>query len=353
MTPADFGTRKAAACSGLLLLWAMPGLVRADTAASIGLGYSYTDNLEVQTPSAGEGSGDLSRQGSELLLSLSRQSLDFDGGWGVNATASYNRGIAGGSDTGNDITNASASAMRLLALSPAWLLRAAATARYLDNEPLPLNSYSGVSASTTLGYLGKRASGIDIGLRIKRENHREVANDRYDTTRSRLSLTHYFSHARNAPGVSVTGALTRNNATVVSRDYTAYSLGATIRQWKVGRARLQVGVESKWDFYEKNSAGVVGAGPGMRNAPGDGVNRGDGGMQGTAPDGTSVVMSGAVDNTVQRREDLTLFSFIALSHRLRNGLWLKGDFSAGVYSSNLGDGRERFFAVSFRLVHDF
>ncbi len=352
MTSADFGMFKAAACSGLLLC-VTPGFVMADTAASIGLGYSYTDNLEVQTPSAGEGSGDLSRQGTELLLSLARQSLNVDGGWGVNATASYNRGIAGGSDTGNDIANASASAMRLLALSPTWLLRAAATARYHDNEPLPLNSYSGVSVSTTLGYLGKRASGVDIGLRVKRENHREVVSDRYDTTRSRLSLTQYFPHARNAPGVSVTAALTRNDATVVSRDYTAYSLGATIRQWKIGQTQLQAGVESKWDFYEKSNTGIPGAGPGMRNAPGDGPNRGDGGMQGTAPDGASLVMPATGINAAKRREDLTLFSFIALSHRLRNRLWLKGDFSAGIYSSNLNDGRERFFAVSVRLVHDF
>jgi len=128
-----------AACSGgLPFLFLAGSSVSADVTTTLYTSLTHTNNLEVQDGNGVESGGqnNLNRSGFETGISILQQSLDYQGGYVVQANAALNRDLSGK----DDITRVNVSASRLSALSPDWLLRNRFSARWYDNPAIPSNS---------------------------------------------------------------------------------------------------------------------------------------------------------------------------------------------------------------------
>ena len=343
----------AAAVAGVLLLGAtsLPAFADAETARSVTLGYSFSDNLEVQPGNALEpDAGALSRQGLILGLALVRQKLTPSGGYSIAASGRYNRGFAN-DKRDDDIADASLVATRLLALSPDWLARLSAGARYYDSGPLPLTSHGGLSAAATLGYLGRAASGVDLGISLKQERHDAVADDEYAIRRTRATLRYYLPRERNGPTIAFSTSLARNDADAATRSYDSFGLDASLRGWRLGPVTLRAGIGWQRDSYDRVTRTTAMPGgatqPPPNGRPGD-PGRMEGMRNGDAPS-APIALGGSDD----RREDRTGYAWLGIDHRLRRGLWLRGDISAGRYRSSAQDDSESFYRLSLTLSRDF
>ncbi len=338
---------QAAVCSGLVL-WNLlaPAQAASETRRSLSLGYSYTNNLEVQTGDGiDQGSASLSRHGADIRLALLRQSLGFDGGYTLAASGSYNKGISDNSTDNNDIARASLVATRLLALSPSWLARASLSGQYYDNQPLPVNSYYGATANATLGYVGQRGQGLDIGLRIRQEEHRQLSSDRYSTTRSKLSLTWYFPRSEHAPVASIYTSVSQNDASDDARTYRSLAAGAALKRWNFRDFKIQAGITWQRDTYDSSTdseaspAGLVPKGRNGANEKG----------QGNSP--RQEIFSPT--DTSSPRTDTTLVAYLSLGYPLKPHLWWNSSLSIGQYRSSESSDNENFYGFTTRLVHDF
>ena len=322
----------------------------AETARNVTLGYSWSNNLEVQPGNALDpAAGALSRQGLILGLALIRQKLMPSGGYSIGASGRYNRGLAN-DERDDDIADASLVATRLLALSPIWLARLSAGARYHDSGPLPLTSYTGLSAAATVGYLGHAASGVDLGVSLKQERHDAAADDEYAIRRTRATLRYYLPRERNGPTIAFSASLARNDADIASRSYDSIGLDASLRGWRLGPITLRAGIGWQRDSYDRMAR--TPAMPGAAQPPQNGRPGDPGSMEGMgngdAP-GAPISFGGS-DN---RREDRTGYVWFGIGHRLRRGLWLRSEISAGRYRSTAQNDSESFYRFSVMLSRDF
>ncbi len=322
---------RAAIIGGLLLSGA--ATAASQTSWSLRSGYSWSDNLEVQSASGIERNRqNLSRQGIELGITAAHQAIDFDGGYSLSGAASYNRGIDGRDD--NDTRNAAATMTRLLALSPSWLARLSLTARYYDSQPLPLTSYIGGAIAATFGRLGPGGSGIDIGLRVKHERHDADASERYTMTRQRLSLSYHFPRSDGGLGAALQATVGWNDADTDERDYRSAGLGASLRQIKIGNATLQTGIDWRRDRYDEPP-------PSMPMQPPD--ETGSHPMMATMPQpGTSEI-----------REDTITYLWMQATHRLGRRWWLHLNLSGGRYDSTEATDSERFYSAAIVVARQF
>lgn len=279
----------------LAALLLLSGCASADGAGSVYSGITHTGNLEVQ---ASGNQGGTARSGLETGITYSHQSLGYTGGYTLDGSADLNKGLAGG----RDITSVRATAHKLSAFSPEWLLRVGGQGEQYKNDGLPANSYQGLGAEATLGHLGAAGGGTDITLSFKRERHGQVASDPYSVGRGVLTLVKYSPHAQGQPYWGLQAAYQRNAATDNnSHSFSSALLGAQYSQWALGPFRGQAGVQWQQDTYPQVTAGQMG---------------------GAAP----------------TQKGSTYLASASLSKPLRKGLDLQLSASVGRYASTTGIG---------------
>jgi hypothetical protein len=132
------------------------------------------------------------------------------------------------------IRQARLAAYRLAALNQDWLLRAGVQGDAYTNGDVPTESYQGVGAEATLGYMGKTNSGTDIALTFKQERH-----PAYRMGRSAMKLAHYFPHRKGQAYWSLRGTYQQDAATDDSLDGAGNALGIGYEQWSLGLSREQ------------------------------------------------------------------------------------------------------------------
>ncbi|MDX9987399.1 MULTISPECIES: hypothetical protein [Thiothrix] len=290
-------------------------------------GGMYTNNLAVQSATgiAPAERTNLSRTGIETGIDLRQQSLDHTGGYVLEGLASLNQGLA----EGKDITRVRGAAYRLAALDSRWLVRSGVAAEHYQNGDLPTDSYRGLGAESTLGYVGEAGAGTDIGFSIKREDHWQAADTPYKVDKQTLKLVHYFPHQPKQAYWSVEGAYQQAQADDDSRDAISTVLGIQYNQWAMGAWGGQVGLQWRQDDYDGQVS------PNENPA---------GGM--TPPS----------EMQPPSRQDGTYLIAASVSKQLKKGLHLRLSSSAGQYTSTLGavgqrrEGTsERFHGISATL----
>ncbi|WP_287600042.1 hypothetical protein [Thiothrix sp.] len=293
-------------------------------------GLTYTDNLEVAADSstATDTPGSLTRGGVKTGISLNRQVLDGTGGYVLESSASLNKGWAGR----KDIRQARLAAYRLAALNQDWLLRAGVQGDAYTNGDVPTESYQGVGAEATLGYMGKTNSGTDIALTFKQERH-----PAYRMGRSAMKLAHYFPHRKGQAYWSLRGTYQQDAATDDSLDGAGNALGIGYEQWSLGAFKGTAEVE--WQQKQYDQRQTRGTPPPGMFPPG-----------GVPPAGM----------TLAQREDTTARATISLSKPLKKNLNVHLSSSIGQYASTSGVNpmdtagtKERFNSFSAGLRWDF
>jgi len=327
-----------AACAGGLLL-SGSGETATETLWTLRGGYSWTDNLEVQSGTTNDRrQQDLSRQGIDIGLSALHQSIDYHGGYTLAAIVNHNRGIDGRND--NDITDTAVTATRLLAITPDWLARLSLALRHHDNQPLPLNSHTAATANATIGWLAPQGGGVDIGLRLKQERHDAVADERYTMRRRRLSLSYHFPHPENDIGATLRVAFGWNDADQPSRDHRSLTVGTSLRGIRIGSTTLQAGIDWRQDRYDTKAWPTTPPGSddtGMRQRPDD--------MTSNRP----MPMPGYSEAASPERHDTTAYLWLEARHRLGRQWWLNLTLSTGQYRSTAPSDNERFHRIALQF----
>lgn len=319
-------------CSLFFLSW----VVYSDVSKTLYTGLSFTHNLEVQagTDINTDSQDSQNRQGFAVGVSFIKQSLDYTGGYTLQADAFFNQGLSGDED--NNISTLLLSASKLSALNPDWLLRNRISLNQYDNEALASNSYNGLLLETTLGYLDKAGGGNDISFALKREQHHQIDQEAYDTTRSSLRLIHYFSHEKNSPYWSLNTEFKNNNASDNLRDYDSVRLGVNYQQWSLASFKGQLGFNWQYDRYDQpirvSPRGTVIP---INRIPNDnrGINRS--GM-------------GITTREKERRDHLYDLS-LQLGKPLTSSITLQFSANVGVYDSTINADSEDFYRLATQL----
>ena len=316
----------------LFILYASP--VRAEVSTSLYTGITHTSNLEVQTGNdiQANDQDSLTRNGLETGLAWSKQSVDFTGGYVLDAKAIFNKDLS----SNNDISSLLLSASKLSALSPNWLLRNSITANGYHNEALPSNSYKGISLNTTLGYLDDTGGGTDISLALVQEQHDQSSDDNYDMTRSSIGLTYYLPHPKNSAYWSVSSTLRNNNSDDNSRDYNSLLLGINRNAISLASFTGQFGAYWQYDNYDQpirqsnTTTTTTGNTPGM-NSPG------------------MSLQTNTTTRIKERRDNLYYLS-LQLGKPLTHSLSLQLSTSLGRYDSNINTKADNFYSAAINLV---
>lgn len=295
----------------------------SDVSTSLYTGFTHTSNLEIQAGNDIQpGDESLTRTGFETGLLVRKQSLDYTGGYALEATAAFNKDLS----DNDDISRVSLSASKLLALTPGWLLRNGMGANWYNNEALPGNSYKGLSLESTLGYLNDKGGGTDISLLFKREQHDQLSDDSYDTTRSNLQLTHYFPHKKDSAYWSLQSTLKNNNASDDSRDYDSLRLGVNYNQFSLATFKGRIGFNWQQDRYDQP----------VMLSPMDMPNMG--------------MMPGMGHPNKKNRQDNLYNLSLQLSKPLTPTLGLQFSASLGHYNSNISDNADDFYSLAVKLA---
>ncbi len=352
-------------CSLLFLLSAVISMVaKADVSKLLYTGITHTSNLEVQTGGdiTLDNQENLTREGFETGISIIKQKLDYNGGYSLQADASFNKGL---SDS-NNISNIALAGSRLSVLNPNWLLRTNAGINGYDNQALPINSHTGLFLESTFGYLNQRGGGDDISLSIKREFHDQVDNYNYNMTRSTIGLTHYFNHKKENPYWSLQTTLKNNNANIKQRDYNSLFMGTRFRGWSLGTFKGQVGLSWQQDLYDEvvslttapvlpNASGVLGTGQGNVNL---GMGQLGNGMFPIptnsitpSPQGANSPLLGQAKE-INRKDNLYSLS-LQLDTSLSPSMGLQFSASVGRYDSTFTTDSDNFYSVAAKLAWKF
>jgi len=320
---------QAAIFPGGLLFLLSPAF--CDVSTTLYTGITHTSNLEVQAGNdilLGDEES-LTRTGFETGLTLSKQSLDYTGGYVLEADAAFNKDLS----ANDDISRVSVSASKLSALAPDWLLRNRIGVNWYDNKALPSNSYQGLSLESTLGYLNDIGGGTDISLSLKREQHDQLSDDTYDMTRSHLGLTHYFSHEKEEAYWSLQATLKNNNASDNSRDYNSLRLGVNMNQISWASSKGQLGFNWQQDHYDQ---------PVLLSPMGNII------PTNTIP---NVEMMQEMGGTREKKRKDNLYSLsLQLGKPLTQSLALQFSVSLGRYDSNISDNTDDFYSIEAKLA---
>ncbi len=332
MTLTDFHPLQAALSSSLLFLL-VPAY--ADVSTVLYTGLTHTNNLEVQ---AGNDirlndQGSLSRNGLETGLLLNKQSLDYNGGYLLEANATFNKDL---SANNNNISRASLAASKLSALSPDWLARNTIAANWYENDALPSNNYKGLSLNSTLGYLNNNGGGTDLSLSLRQEQHDAVSTDRYDIFRSSIQLTHYLPHKKEAAYWGLRTRLRNNNANDNSRDYYSFMLGVTRHQFSLGSFTGQVGLSWQHDDYEQPTSLTM-----LNPLPASNMP--------SMPPATSMPQGTGATTTEKRKDNLYYLS-LQLGKPLTPSLSVQFSASLGRYDSSISDQADTFYSSSIKFA---
>lgn len=305
--------------------------VYGDISKTLYTGLTSTHNLEVQagTDINTNNQDAQNRQGFITGISMIKQSLDYTGGYTLLADASFNQGLSG--DTDNTISTLLLSASKLSALTPDWLLRNSISLNQYDNEALASNSYNGLLLETTFGYLDKVGGGNDISFSLKREQHHQIDQEAYDTTRSSLQLMHYFPHEKSSSYWSLNTALKNNNASDNRRDYDSVMLGINYQQWSLASFKGQLSFNWQYDRYDQ----LIRLSPRGNVIPNDnrGINR----------SGMDITTS-----EKERRDHLYTLS-LQLGKPLTPSIILQFSANFGVYNSTINADSEEFYRLATQL----
>ena len=302
----------------------------SDVSTTLYTGISHTLHLEVQTGNDIQPDQEsLTRTGFETGLLLSKQSLDYTGGYILGASTAFNKDLSGN----DNISRMALSATKLSALTPDWLLRSSIRANRYDNEALPSNSYQGLSLESTLGYLDNNGGGTDIFLSLRREQHDQQSADSYDITRSNLGFTHYFAHEKEVAYWSLKATVKNNNANSNERDYDSLMLGVNINQWSFASFKGRVGFNWQQDGYDQS----VLLSPTDNSPPVDIVpNRG--------------MMPGMGQLKEKKRKDDLYSLSLQLDKPLTSSLLLQLSANLGRYDSNITENADDFYSLAVKLA---
>jgi len=332
----------------------------SDVSTTLYTGITHSNNLEVQ---AGndillDDEVSLSRTGLETGLTLAKQSLNYAGGYSLQADVAFNKDLS----ANDDISRLSLSASKLSALTPDWLLRSQIGLNAYDNQALPTNSYKGLLLDTTLGYLSDRGGGTDFSLSLKRERHDQLSSDTYDMTRSSLGVTHYFSHTKESSYWSLQAALTRNNASDSGRDYDSLGLGVRLNRITWGAFNGQLGVNWQHDSYDQPVSLSMVDNSSTQSSLGN-MSTGNPSSSNTSPDNNSmsnVSPENTLDNLVEvldmgnpiekKRKDNLYGLSLQLGRPLTPSLGLQLSASLGRYDSSGSDTSEDYYHVIAKLI---
>ncbi len=219
----------------------------AEVSTQFSIGLSQTNNLELQEniDDVDENNSSLKRQAIISNFSLSKQSLDYTGGYNLSAQFSYNKGL----DNTGDIQQITLRASQLKAFSRYWLMRSSVLLQYYESEPLAVSSYTAVQLENTLGYLQDNNAGLDINIRLRQEKHRKHISDRYKIQRTELKFHYYFQHYNGMPYWAVYTGFIHNNADDKQRNFQGLNAGLEYRQWSLGSFNGTVGLQWQSNQY--------------------------------------------------------------------------------------------------------
>ena len=219
----------------------------AEVSKQFSIGLSQTNNLELQEniDDVDENNSSLKRQAIISNLFLSKQSLDYTGGYSLSAQFSYNKGL----DNTGDIQQITLSASQLKAFSGYWLMRSSILLQYYESEPLAESSYTAIQLENTLGYLQDNNAGLDINVRLRQEKHNKHISDRYKIQRTELTLHYYFQHYNKMPYWTIYAGFIDNHADDKKRESKGLNAGLEYRQWSLGSFNGTVGIQWQANQY--------------------------------------------------------------------------------------------------------
>jgi len=222
----------------------------ADSHRNFSMGVTQTNNLENPFNAKTAQNTKVKRIGISSNLSLLKQSLDYSGGYTLEAQFNINKSL----DNTGDIHRIHLAVSHLFGLNNDWLMRSRVQLHYLDHQAVAINSYTALQVENTLGYVQNDNSGTDIALKLRVESHDKVADEQYKTHNISIALSHYFPHKKQSAYWAGHTSLSNYNANDPQRDFKRLSAGIEYRQWHLGKFTGVAGMQWQYDQYNKRQA---------------------------------------------------------------------------------------------------
>ncbi|HHJ35126.1 MAG TPA: hypothetical protein ENJ87_05115 [Gammaproteobacteria bacterium] len=308
----------------IFLLFFSSYSVASEWLANIGVGLSYSDNYALQNGNYDNiAEGDTNRTGTELAGALSWQSLETEGGYSVDLSATVDEAT----DSNNTISNFSLSASRLQAVSKQWMARFSGALTQHRNDEFTSNSFTAASLSATAGYFSEDRQGLDLTLNWIIEDHDQNPRSLYKTQRIGTSAVYYLPYEPGETRYSASFAMQKHYSDDARRD--AFSLLSSLEMnqlaWRDNVFRFSL----NWrrDEYDEAYSSSTGTSPLQAHG-----NPGGGGPSGPSPGDT-----GNVTSTTKPRTDRQLYLSAVYQYRISRQFRFFISANGGRYMSVVGN----------------